>query len=187
MKYIEKWKESQYCYRANHAKLTEILLDNNITVRHQGASCYPDRNYCIIEECSSTLLESLEEQYIEYLKAKFLLTLTEVPNTNQIFYTRRQYLDEAHKHTEPVIRKETIIPICLPNFNGGNTDSYRDIGYIDIQKIAVKRHIDIVLPEGWYKYACIGPQGNILDSAQKMISDIVGFSVRIHYHYATEN
>lgn len=186
MKYIKKWNDLQFSYRSNHTKLTEILLDNNIAVRYQGASCYPDRNYCIIDKCNRTLLENLEKQYIEYLKTKFLVSLTEVPNTNKTFFIRKQSLDEVHGHSEPVIRKENIMPIRLPNFDGGNPDSYREIGYIDIQKIVVKRHTDIILPIGWYKYQCIGHGGSVLDSAQKMISDIVGFPVCIHYHYAED-
>lgn len=183
MKYIEKTYGGNYLYKANHKKLTEILLDNNISVKFQGDSCYADRNFCIIYDLNNKeILQNIEEEYIKYLKDKFIKSLKEVPNTSGVFYTRKQFLYEAHGHAEPISRPENFIPIRLPNFNGGDPQNYREIGYIDIDKITIKHHLNIKLPDKWYKFECIGHGGSVVNSAQKRISDIVGFQVCIHYY-----
>ena len=187
MKRIKKGKLG-YFYKQNYFGLTKLLESNGVEVYspsvYKGASQFADRNYCrIMSDITEEELEIYENMYEKNRNIESLNQL--IPLNEGLFYQRIQ--SSRERHEEPLIIPDNIVPIRFTRFRErrykGEYGSFREIGYINVNKIEIKKNMNIYLPEGWYIFQCIDTGGSLVHRTERHLSEMAGFPVHIHYHY----
>lgn len=175
LKFFEIRDKTTCRFTQMRTTLYNLLEDAGVEMRIIGRSCCLERNQVFFSMEHLEKAIEIEKEYERILIQKFIDSLTPISGYDDRFFEKKQRL---YGNGEPLVQPENIIPIYWTRYY----ENERTVGYLDISKVEMSRHLNIEIPHGWAKNYCIGRCGASVKMVEDQISKMAGYKIRIHYY-----